>query len=85
MATTGEDIQDIEDVVRLRRKDGSFITVRASLVAGERVGPGLRPRHEEVLMIRNVGDDQVLIISTEPERPLQAVVVGDGGRPVADI
>lgn len=81
MTMRDEEMHDFEQVVRVPVEGGDFMTVRIEMVGKAVVGPGPRPKRDEVLMMRGVGDDQILIISVEQEQTFEAVVVGDGGRP----
>ena len=73
---------DNEQVLQIPLDNGQFIEVRISIASVPKVGPGPRPNLTDMVLMRRLNDDQVLIISAELKLGhAAAIVVGSGGPP----
>ncbi|WDS37267.1 hypothetical protein [Pseudoxanthomonas sp.] len=80
-AGTSED-PAIEQGFQVPLGEGRVLDLRVTIASAPRVGSGPRPKIEEMLLIRRIGQDQVLTISAELSRPPSAAIVVGPGRPV---
>ena len=61
---------------------GTIVSFRVTIASAPKVGPGPRPKHEEMLLIRRIDENRVLTISAEPGRmPAGGIKIGSGGPP----
>ena len=63
----------IEEEVKVKRPGGGFVAVRITIASAPKVGPGPGPKKDEMLLIRRIGEEQVLTIlaGREARRHLQ--------------
>lgn len=69
----------IEEEVKVKRPGGGFVAVRITIASAPKVGPGPGPKKDEMLLIRRIGEEQVLTISAELFAATAAPKVGTGG------
>lgn len=78
-ATGGKNI--VEDL-KVELGGGRFVDIRITVASGPKVGPGPRPNIDEMILLRRVGDKQVLTISAELGRhPTAGIKVAPGKPP----
>ena len=71
----------VEEALKVKVPGGGVIDFRITIASAPKVGPGPRPRHEEMLLIRRISEEQVLTISAELFPATAAPKVSSGGPP----
>lgn len=80
--TGGAKREVIEKKFRIELGSGRFVDFRITIASAPKVGSGPRPKSEEMLLMRWVGEGQLMAISAEPGRyPTAGIKVGSGGPP----
>ena len=73
----------IEEKYRIELGSGRFIDFRVTIASAPKVGPGPRPRFDEMVLMRRIDEDRVLTIGAELARyPTAGIKVGSGGPPI---
>ncbi len=74
--------KDIEEKFRIELGSGKFIDFRVTIASAPKVGPGPRPRFDEMVLMRRIDEGRVLTISAELARfPTAGIKVGPGRPP----
>lgn len=80
---TGKNKRDeIEENFRVELGNGKFIDFHVMIASAPKVGPGPRPRFDEMVLVRRIDTDQVLTLNVELGRqPTAGIKIGSGGPP----
>ena len=73
---------EIEEKFRVELGNGKFIDFHVTIASAPKVGPGPRPRFDEMVLVRRIDTDQVLTLNVELGRqPTAGIKIGSGGPP----
>lgn len=73
---------EIEENFRVELGNGKFIDFQITIASAPKVGPGPRPRFDEMVLVRRIDTDRVLTLNVELGRqPTAGIKIGSGGPP----